>query len=1383
MTIQNTAAQSGDVEFSVQGISPDVLFNGTNVIVNTEATRTGDISVSNMSLRLYISEDTEKDASDVLLKEVFLADNWDESNTQTVLLNATIPESQIAGDYYLLLVFDETNQLTQEDDETNNLWYTAITVENCGAFTIDFSPSHSTCGLPNGSVLANVSGGASPYTYDWSNGAIGNFIENLPSGYYVLEVTDNYGCTGTGNVTIEESQPLQVSVETADDACGSYSGSANLTVTGGQTPYNAIWSNGSEGLYNDNLSAGQYSATITDYSGCQTTVDVTIESGSQLTATINTQNASCGNVNGSATVQPSGGQSPYSYFWSNGASTQQISNIEVGSYAVTVTDDNGCTFITNANVEDSNPLELSFEKSNENCSQSDGSISVSVQNGVSPYTYTWSNEANGSEISNISAGIYSVTVIDNSGCSISQQVTITNTAGPTITLETTETSCVDNTGQIAALVNDGTSPYSYSWSTGGDTDIITGLGVGSYSVTVSDLNGCSVSETATVAYTKSGGTTGTAPETLDDSLIAYFPLTINSIEEVNNTLMIEQGLIAYNNGAEFNGNNFITAQDSTALNNQDVVSIALSFEKENVVLRNYYNINFWLNQNVVPVFTGISGTLIYTNTWWDDHGLKIDMNQTGTWDYILPDTYQSSDFSIQADRYWGEEFSNGFKLQDYNAWCANFKSGAFCNGSLCSHNPYGVRAIWKSDTFHDFSFSGDYGIYGSTFYSINYVRQEATLVEKYGVYSLKLTQDSIVAYLRDRKVASLPIQDTINNLVFSFDFNNQNVFFRNNSDSVSATFEYQLLANDYMPFTIGEGLVGSMKSLRVYNRLLNTEEKNFLISGASNGTTNFDLVLDLGADYSVCSNETVEIDAGNGFASYTWSTGYTGRVLNLMSLQNGNNIFSVQTEACGQEFADTVQIYAAESKFTEMEIDICHGSYYDFNGNVLDQSGVFMDTLNTVFGCDSIVTLYLTIMPESIENRSMSICSGDSIVIKDSVFYESGTHLVGFTDQYGCDSTIVLDLTVNPSYNENVSASICEGESYVVGDSMYLETGSYTTVLENQFGCDSTVILDLTVNPAYTNNLSAGICQGESYIIGENTFTESGSYSVTLESEYGCDSVVNLQLTVNSADYNEISADVCEGDSYTVGNSTYTETGVYTDVLENQFGCDSTVVLDLTVNSGYEIDLNETICDGQSITIGDETFYETGYYTVPFTTLQGCDSVINLILIVNPSPFVNLGPDTVITTEATLLLDAGSGYESYQWNTTETTQSIEIGDNYGVGTHNFFVDVLNNYGCEDGDTIAVTIILPDGIQQQNKTQVKLYPNPTKGHLTVEFEQLLPNTEISIFNQQGKIVESKQITDVSKLLYEFDLHDMSEGVYLIQVNSSGYKFTKRIILIR
>jgi gliding motility-associated-like protein len=143
-----------------------------------------------------------------------------------------------------------------------------------------------------------------------------------------------------------------------------------------------------------------------------------------------------------------------------------------------------------------------------------------------------------------------------------------------------------------------------------------------------------------------------------------------------------------------------------------------------------------------------------------------------------------------------------------------------------------------------------------------------------------------------------------------------------------------------------------------------------------------------------------------------------------------------------------------------------------------------------------------------------TICAGNSVAVGDSLYMETGVYSVDLQSEFGCDSTVTLDLTVVDLDTTELLETICEGDFFPVGDSTYTETGIWETLLVNQFGCDSLVILDLAVQPPLFTPIVDTICAGEAYLLGDSVFTISGSYSVPFSSSIGCDSTVLLDLEV-----------------------------------------------------------------------------------------------------------------------------------------------------------------------------------------------------------------------------------------------------------------------------
>ncbi len=386
---------------------------------------------------------------------------------------------------------------------------TAITISQpAAALTTSVSTGQNVAcnGGGNGSINLTVTGGTTPYTYNWSNGATTQDITGLYAGTYGVSVTDANGCTASATGTV--SQPagaLATSISASQNVLcfGGTNGSVTLSATGGTSPYTYAWSNGAITQNLSNLSAGNYSVTVTDANGClsQSSVVISQPSGA-LNATVSaSQNVLCHNqATGSIDVTVTGGTAPFTYVWSNGATTQDLSNIGAGTYSVTVTDANECLYNLSGVVisQPTAALALSNSITAVNCyAGSTGAINLTVTGGTTPYTYNWSNGATTEDISNVTAGAYSVTVTDANGCTAgttSMQITQPS-ASLSSSVSATAVGCFGNsTGAVTLTVAGGTAPYSYNWSNGATTQNITGISAGTYSVTVTDANGCTSSQ-------------------------------------------------------------------------------------------------------------------------------------------------------------------------------------------------------------------------------------------------------------------------------------------------------------------------------------------------------------------------------------------------------------------------------------------------------------------------------------------------------------------------------------------------------------------------------------------------------------------------------------------------------------------------------------------------------------------------------------------------------------------------------------------------------------------------------------------------------------------------------------------------------------------------
>ncbi|HEY0030368.1 MAG TPA: PKD domain-containing protein, partial [Bacteroidia bacterium] len=373
------------------------------------------------------------------------------------------------------------------------------------AVTIPTSANVTCAGAANGSAQATVAGGIIPYTISWSSGQSTAFINSLSGGIYSVLVTDSIGCIGTASVTINEPAPLVSGILTsANVSCFlSCNGTATVGAGGGTTPYTYLWNTTptQSTATATGLCAAGYTVTTTDANGCTSSSTVNITSPTAIAIALGaTTNVSCnGGNNGAININVSGGTPGYSYAWTpNVGSGPMVTGLIAGAYTVVVTDQNGCTSTMTFNITQPSAITLSTITNPSTCGSSNGFVSVSPAGGTPVFSYLWNDPAAQTTAiaTSLPAGTYAVIVTDNNGCTASTSVALNNVAGPTIgSFSVTEPLCYGTPlGALTVIPAGGTPSFTYAWSGVGaqTTQTATALTAGTYSVTVTDANGCSV---------------------------------------------------------------------------------------------------------------------------------------------------------------------------------------------------------------------------------------------------------------------------------------------------------------------------------------------------------------------------------------------------------------------------------------------------------------------------------------------------------------------------------------------------------------------------------------------------------------------------------------------------------------------------------------------------------------------------------------------------------------------------------------------------------------------------------------------------------------------------------------------------------------------------
>jgi gliding motility-associated-like protein len=407
----------------------------------------------------------------------------------------------------------------------------------------------------NGTGSVTVIGGTSPFSYAWSGGTVsGNTVTGLASGTFTVTITDANGCSAVDSITV--TQPSRITATAtvtsnfngAQISCnGATDGQLTANGNGGVAPYFYEWNTTpvQTSKVATGVGAGTYIVTITDLNGCTDTASVTISAPAAITATgavtsnFNGFGVSCfGGNNGAATVTATGGTGTLNYAWPSASGVGNTANgtgLAAGTYVVTVTDTNACSATVSITV--TQPTEITAVPSvvDAKCfGANDGKAWVTVSGGVPGYTYSWSTSPaqTTDTASNLLAGTYTVVVSDQNGCSSTITVVVNEPALLVADANGEGVTCPNgNDGEATATATGGTAPYSFAWNTTppqtGTT--ATGLTEGTYTVTVTDANGCTATDTAVIIVkyptlptaTLSGGGAVCADEPRPDVFVTF----------------------------------------------------------------------------------------------------------------------------------------------------------------------------------------------------------------------------------------------------------------------------------------------------------------------------------------------------------------------------------------------------------------------------------------------------------------------------------------------------------------------------------------------------------------------------------------------------------------------------------------------------------------------------------------------------------------------------------------------------------------------------------------------------------------------------------------------------------------------------------------------
>lgn len=773
-----------------------------------------------------------------------------------------------------------------------------------------------------GSALASAIGGTGNFVFNWNQPAA-----SLPAGTHVFSVVDANNCSIEDSVVINEPTSINIQFITTNVSCSGFQdGSIFPVITGGVSPYNYLWNDGDTNLAKNNLEEGEYILTVTDSNGCQTIDSTTVLEPLLYSLSTTVTDVSChGESDGSASVLSSGcgGISNCTYLWSNGTTSNSISNVSAGLYSVSITHPNGCLQSTDIIINEPSPLSLGAITNDALCFNGFGSVVLSIDGGNPPYIENWFGE----DFNSLPAGIYQVSVQDSLACSESITIQINEPTALQLSFLTTNDSC-DVPGTVVGLPLGGTPSYVIDFL--GEDPL--NLNSGVYFATLTDANNCSITESYTIYSIDStfavnltttdiscfGSLDGTAIENITggvspynvdwggvdnlslapgtynvvitDSIgctaIEYF--TINSPEELTITVLTTDPVcfggygsaIAITNGGTGTASiNWGTNNPTQLLAGNYVVSALDAnscFVTENIVIEQPLSLGVSIStindlcENDNPIYLNQGTPLggVYTSDIVSNDSLYL--NTTGTYSLIY--TYTDANNCTESDSTIVTVHANPLvDITPLNSICVNDNPIFLTQGIPAGGVYYGSLVV--NDT-----------LYPSA--GIHYVNYEFT--NQYNCTSVDSSQIEIFE-----------------------------------APNVSLNLPFDNVCEDAPDFSLSGGIplggtyVIGQDTTTVFSANTGIEQVNYFFTdtnNCSNQSSDFTIInpipfVDLGLDQFVCYGETITITPNTNATSYLWSTSDTTQSIEI-ELLDTTQVFVEVYDLNNCSASDTTLIYS-----------------------------------------------------------------------------------------------------------------------------------------------------------------------------------------------------------------------------------------------------------------------------------------------------------------------------------------------------------------------------------------------------------------------------------------------------------------------------------------